>query len=553
MQILKVIKKNGFLKLIFIIFFIASTLRLFDLNSNPKALYGDELTMVYDAYSISKTLHDQKGEMLPLAFQLGAARPPGYVYATVPFAALLGPNGWSARLVSALSGIGVVVLIYLLTKLMLNKQIALLAAFLAAISTWGISLSRAGFESNFALFLALLGVYCFYKGLLNPRWFLGSSLSFALSMQTYPIFRMTIPLFLVITIWLYWRDFKKLAKSKLIAIFSIAILLFSIGLSLYLTISLGSNDRFSTINILHSDELETATQIDSSKRDFINLPKEITYIFHNKFIETGTLLMKNYLDYLSPNFLFISGDRNPRHNPAGMGQLYWINLILLVFAFRNIFRSPTKPKILLISWILLSPIAGSLIANAHALRSSFMMPPLLILSALGITEVLKLNGRLQLYRKTILLIIFSLLLVQFVFLIERVFFLAPNFYSNFWSYPAKQATQIALRDQAKFSYIILSNDIDNMEYAYPTYSKVDPNLVINQNRKRESLGGYEFFKYDNIFIGSVATGDIDKFLDSLTGPALYIAPAEYKNDPNVSPRVKSISDSPDLVIIEKLK
>jgi len=57
-------------------------------------LYGDELTMAYDSYSILNTGRDQTGELLPLTFTMGAGRPGGYIYASLPFIAIFGILGF---------------------------------------------------------------------------------------------------------------------------------------------------------------------------------------------------------------------------------------------------------------------------------------------------------------------------------------------------------------------------------------------------------------------------------------------------------------------------
>ena len=57
-------------------------IRVYKINSLP--LYGDELTIVYDSYSILKTGMDQTGQFLPLTFKMGAGRPAGYVYGSIP-------------------------------------------------------------------------------------------------------------------------------------------------------------------------------------------------------------------------------------------------------------------------------------------------------------------------------------------------------------------------------------------------------------------------------------------------------------------------------------
>lgn len=105
----------------FSILLIAIAFRFYQIDTNPKSLYGDGLTAVYDAYSIYKTGHDQKGNFLPLVFSLGGGRPGGYVYATVPFAAIFGPTTLAAQMVSVLSGIGIVLILYLLGKKFISE------------------------------------------------------------------------------------------------------------------------------------------------------------------------------------------------------------------------------------------------------------------------------------------------------------------------------------------------------------------------------------------------------------------------------------------------
>src|SRR3989344_1847080 len=127
------LKSNKY-TLLLIIVFLAFFLRIFDIQDNPKAMYGDELTLVYDAYSILKTGKDQRGQLLPFYFNMGGGRPAGYIYATIPFVAILGPTALAARAVSVLSGIGVVILLFFLCKNIFSKQIGIFAAILASIN-----------------------------------------------------------------------------------------------------------------------------------------------------------------------------------------------------------------------------------------------------------------------------------------------------------------------------------------------------------------------------------------------------------------------------------
>ena len=88
------------------ILFLGLVLRIYKFSSLP--LYGDELTIVYDSYSLLKTGNDQTGAKLPLTFRMGAGRPAGYVYFSIPFVKILGPTIWGERALSLLSGMGIV-------------------------------------------------------------------------------------------------------------------------------------------------------------------------------------------------------------------------------------------------------------------------------------------------------------------------------------------------------------------------------------------------------------------------------------------------------------
>lgn len=513
-------------------------------------MYGDELTLAFDAYSISQTGYDQKGEKLPLVFQLGGARPPVYVYATIPLASILGPTALAARTVSALSGIGIVILLYFIVIEFFGKKTALFASFLGAISPWGISISRGSFETNLALFLALLGIFGLLKSLKRPIWLLVAGFSFALSMQTYATYRLTIPLILTVFIILNFQKFKKITENRLIFIPTALILLASLLLGLYLMVSIGGRDRFSNINVFQSDQTEaTTTQKISVEREKINLPKFIETIFHNKYMEKTGIFFQNYLDNFTGQFLFLTGDSNPRHNPSGMGEFYWISLILIIFALPALKKSHPKLLITLTSWILLTPIASSLVGEAHALRSSFLLPPILILSAIGFSKIWELKAII--WRKTIIGLVIFAISIQFIYFYERVYIVAPQLYEEFWSYSAKQASQIANEERGNFDYIILSNDIPNMEYAYPTYNKLDPRLVMEQNRTKSELNQYSFFKYENVYIGSLPKGALVSFLSSLPGSYFYLSPLEDKNVANIFQLGKVTEDPDGLIIIQK--
>src|SRR4030065_1409507 len=100
-----------------IILLVASFLRLWKLGTVPVSLFGDELDVGYQAYSILKTGRDYQGNFMPLHFHsLAEWRTPLYLYSTVPTVAIFGISPYGVRVPAAFFGIAGVIAVYLLVK-----------------------------------------------------------------------------------------------------------------------------------------------------------------------------------------------------------------------------------------------------------------------------------------------------------------------------------------------------------------------------------------------------------------------------------------------------
>lgn len=497
-------------------------LRAADINNNPPSLYGDELTMVYDSFSLLKTGRDQLGNPFPLTFQMGAGRPAGYVYGSIPFVAIFGPSALGVRSLSILSGIGIIILLYYIGKKLFSQKVGLATAFIAATSPWDIALSRGGFEAHFALFLALVGTYLFLLGKNKPILYIFSAIFFGLTLHTYPTYKLVLPLFLIALIW-YQGGLKGFFSDKLRIHFVIAAVILILFASFSASQSFfgGSEGRFANINVFSNQQIKS--QIEQKinlERNISNLPPSFLRYFHNKPVEYAKILVENYLQNFSLDFLVIHGDRNPRHNMATMGQVYLAMLVLFMAGLLALWQQEKKILIFLLLWILLSPLASAMIDTPHSLRSSFMLPPIIIISSLGLASLVARKN------KVYLIVVSVLFLVQFTFFVQKLFFLAPNEYSRFWSYPAKLVSEMAMENKDKFKLVVISDRIDNVEFAYPVYARIDPSLTIVQNRQRTAVQDLKFKKLDNIYIGFVPPQNVEKFLENLGGSILYIGSAE---------------------------
>ena len=263
------------------------------------------------------------------------------------------------------------------------------------------------------------------------------------------------------------------------------------------------------------------------KRAFSSAGPELAFRFHNKYTENIALLIENYVKNFSLDLLFLKGDESPRHNMAAMGGFFWSSLPLMVLGIIYLYVRHRGILALLFGWILMAPIAASLVGSPHFLSNSFMLPPFLIISACGL-------GGLQLIKKNVakklVIMIIFIFLIQLPFFGYNFYLLSPNLYASFWSYNAKKGVELALEKKEKFDYIILSTSIPDMEFAYPVYAKIDPKDVIEQNSNKTYLGEYTFLKYGKVYLGTIPSGNIKKVMDSLDGSVLYIGPIQDRGN-----------------------
>ena len=510
------------LMLLLVVGFFVRTYKLSDVP-----MYGDELTILLDAKSLLHTGHDQTGELLPVTFSMGAGRPAGYVYATIPFVALFGANEWGVRGLSLISGIILIGLLYLLGKKLFNPMVGLIAAGLMTFSFWDINLSRGGFEAHFALMLAVLGVLGILYAQKKPWWLIISAFCFGLTLHTYPTYKLVLPLFLTGLLILHFGHVKSIFKrSKIHFLSSIMILaLFSVA-ALAQTFVGGSESRFLSINIFSDPQInETITHKINQERSTTKLPSGIAALFHNRPFEYVKVLGNNYVDNLSWEFLFLNGDRNPRHNMATIGYFYLIEVLTICLGFvALILKKHWKILGLLLLWILVAPLATASISDPHGLRSAFMLPGLLLVSALGIHLLMSFEK----YRMLVLGVLLISFIAQFIYFGEKLYFLAPSSFGRFWAEEGKNAAVLAFDNKHHYDFVIISDKIDSIEYSYPAYTSVDPREVIIQHPKSESFleSSPGFKKFDNVYIGNLSAEQIRRDAESSQKSILYIG----KND-----------------------
>jgi 4-amino-4-deoxy-L-arabinose transferase-like glycosyltransferase len=206
------------------LFLFGSFLRLYGLERYPLPVYQDELSNIYDGYSLLETGADRWGTPHPVvlrAFGEGDYRPALMAWLTVVPIAIGGFTITSGRLVSAVLGSLGLVLIFCFALRLGGPDYAVAALAFAALSPWLISFSRVAHEgATLAPFFVIL-FFLLWQRTSKRRYpdslLLLAALTLGLSTNSYQTARLTAPLLALCLIWDISRESRRPWRSMLIA------------------------------------------------------------------------------------------------------------------------------------------------------------------------------------------------------------------------------------------------------------------------------------------------------------------------------------------------
>lgn len=360
-----------------LILVLAFVLRAFKLDLIPCGIYVDEASIAYNAYCISQTGKDEFGRFLPLfpeALGLGFMDPL-YLYVSSFFIKILGPSIFSARFASCFLGLVTIFFTYKLATLYFERSVALLSAFLLAISPWHINFSRLGMGNITVPALIVTSMYFISLGIKKEsKYLVFASIPVGLTMYIYPVGQLFGPLLYFVLLLL---NTKCLINKKYPLIF---FLVFSILIA------------FPVLRY-HSEQILPRFHCISIANPVFSLSGEKEKLANSKFLvikENKSLLLtyifiRNYFKHFNLDFLLKKGDRNLRHNVGDRGQILWFTFWLsLVGFFCLLFRRKSDLYIFPI-WFILFPVPAALTWDAlpHAGRTIGALPVFEILAAVG--------------------------------------------------------------------------------------------------------------------------------------------------------------------------
>jgi hypothetical protein len=337
-----------------------------DLAGSPPGLYVDEASIGYNAWTIAHFGVDEHGVHLPLFFEaFGEYKNPVYVYSVAALVRFLPLTVAVERFPAAIFGLAVVGFLSAAAwRLTGSRVITLGTLLLTALTPWLVIESRVGFETISMVALLSAAVWCLSARTPTPRQFGLAGVFLAFAIYAYTTARLEILLIAIVlaVVWGiartsgWWR-----ATAPVFVGYAV--------LGIYALLNPGAlTGRFGLISIW-ADGAPLNVVIDR--------------------------FLANYITYFSPSFLFFNGDANPRQNTEIGGMLLWVIAPLLLAGLAVCWQRRRQPLIqFLAAAIVLAPIAAALTNNGtpHALRSSGMLPLLVVLAILGADGIRKAVG-----------------------------------------------------------------------------------------------------------------------------------------------------------------
>lgn len=436
--------KITFLFLLFIIFF-GSFLRLANLNGNPNGLYVDEASPAVNARLIAQTGKDEYGKEYPLSFRfLGSYTPPLYTYVTSLISHNGEPSIFIARLTSAISGILLIIVIFIFTKVFgMNNITSLFTTFIFTISPGAIFYSRIGYEINLGFLLYSLGCLFLYLSLNNQKFL---SLGFgilALSIYAYHTQKLLVPFTIILFLLIFRKKFfsKKIVKNLL---FSFILFVLFILPQIFIFFTPANTSR--GVGLFYKEAI-------FQQASLMNIPILVSVPI--SFLREFT---SQYFAYFSPRNLFFQPDSDLQRSLPELSIFYpWMVILYLVGIFVLIKQAKLNKGKFTVMLFLLAPIPASLTGDPFATqRALILILPLILIMAYG----------LQYLPKKGLVLVFLLSIFSMISLYRSLAVLLPNERAKIWGYGFSQlAEEIKKRPDEKFlidsgrikpAYIILA-------------------------------------------------------------------------------------------------
>lgn len=252
------------------------------------------------------------------------------------------------------------------------------------------------------------------------------------------------------------------------------------------------------------NNMEIAQQVVDQERTQNSAPFFLRQILNNKPLYFLRILRENYLEAFSPNLLFLYGEPSAISGLYYRGELYLLELPLLIIGFLYLFTKTNKSnRIFVTACILLAPIPSAVaVDKAYIARSVMLLPFLSIVIGCGIyylfTDLFTKNKRMYI---VILLCLYTFFITSYFY---QYYFRYSIYGAEPWFKSSRDLATYMGKNDNKNIYLF------NAEYMfllqYGVFNKVDP-LIMRKAWKSNprAIGNIKLIQQDCRYL------DISKF------------------------------------------
>lgn len=368
---------NKFQKVIFgLIVALAFVLRFYILSQVPPGLHADEASQGFNAYSLLTTGKDMYGKSFPILFRAsGSYQPPIYTYLAIVPTIIFGTGIFTIKSISALSGVGLVILTFFLIKKFAQKKneavtLALIASGIVAIAPWSIHFSRLAVEANLGVLVFAVGVFLLTSAIKKINLFPIACLVLGLSTHAYYSERIVAVLLLGAVLLIFRKTF---LKSKKIVGLGLGIFIITLLPHLFILTTGALTKRLTQVSYFGSEAF--------AQSSFLVNTLEVIKQFVN-----------HYLIYLSPKNLFFDPGSALGRTTPDLGVFYPWMLIPFFVGLGFLFKQRQNTFLKIVGLILIiAPIPAGLTGDLfYPLRTLEYLWAISIVVSLGVFEIWKL-------------------------------------------------------------------------------------------------------------------------------------------------------------------
>ncbi len=496
-------------------------LRLVGFAQIPISLYWDEMAIWNDALSITQTGRDlfDRSWFQPIFLSYGDFKLPIIIWATALVSFFTRNPFIAVRLPSLLAGVSMIPAVYLLANKIpfLQKKeqsvFALLSAFVVAVLPWSLHFSKVGYEGHLGSAFLLWSLVFFFHA---PRkkyevfWFALSALFGVLSVYSYFSVRFVWPVVVLAATILFWKNFSRSWKGILFAF-----LLWGVSLlPMYKADFYNESNRY---------RLSAANVLDNKERVHeVNLWRERagnTFVARAIYNEKTFLIRElagQYLVYLDPSYLFLSGDPNLRHGTGRTGLLWLTFLPFVVVGFISLVKDNLRFFAWLAVWLVFAILPAAVPLDIpHALRSLNALPVWVFVTAFGFTKCVFWIAREKssVLQKAWIVVVSLFLVAEIIRYFVIFLHVYPQQSQHEWQAGYIPLAQYVAQMQSQYDYVYVDAFDDRFFLYYLPYSGIaysEIQKLPSQDFKREvfrnvfiqPVADWEFLEHNSLVIAT---------------------------------------------------